>query len=199
MPQSFADGNDDDVVRLVLAGDVNAFEHLVARYEAYVFSIVRKHAPAEEVEALAHEAFVRAYRSLPKYKQQNGFSNWLCGICVRTCADFWRKHYRRREMPVSALSDDHRQWLEKVLAGEAGRDFEAMGRQQEAREILNTALNRMTPQERMVLGLVHLEGHSIKAAAKLMGCSAANVKIRAFRARKKLKKLLAGQEEKIIP
>jgi DNA-directed RNA polymerase specialized sigma24 family protein len=88
MPNKSDEAADIDVVRRVLAGDVNAFEKLVARYQAYVFSIVRKHVPPENVEAVAHDIFVRAYRSLPGYGQKSQFAKWLAGISVRTCAIF---------------------------------------------------------------------------------------------------------------
>ncbi|HMA84857.1 MAG TPA: RNA polymerase sigma factor [Desulfosalsimonadaceae bacterium] len=193
MPKKSADATDIDIVRRVLAGDVNAFEKLVTRYQAYVFSIVRKHVPLENVEAVAHDIFVRAYRSLPGYGQQSEFAKWLAGISVRTCAGFWRERYRRREVPVSRLGDAHRQWLDTIMADESVQKFQRDGRQQEAREILERALSQMGAQERMVLSLIHFEGCSVKEAAALMGVSAANVKIRAFRARKKLKKLLETQ------
>src|SRR6056297_2142362 len=156
MPHKSAEPTDRDVVRRVLAGDINAFEVLVARYQAYVFSIVGRHVPTQNVEDVAHDVFVRAYRSLPKYQQKSGVSQWLRGIAVRTCADFWRERYRRREVPMSRLGGNQREWLENMLA--------------------------------------HLEGYSVKEAAGLLGCSAANVKIRAFRARKKIQKLLADEE-----
>ena len=193
MPNKSDEAADIDVVRRVLAGDVNAFEKLVARYQAYVFSIVRKHVPPENVEAVAHDIFVRAYRSLPGYGQKSQFAKWLAGISVRTCAGFWRERYRRREVPVSRLADAHRQWLDTIMADESAENFQNAGRQQEAREILDQALSRMDAQERMVISLIHFEGCSVKETAALMGVSAANVKIRAFRARKKLKKLLETQ------
>ena len=194
MPQTPAEATDIDVVRRVLAGDVNAFEILVVRYQAYVFSIVRKHVPAQNLEAVAHDVFVRAYRSLPKYQQKGEFSKWLAGISVRTCAGFWRTRYRRREVAVSKLSDNHRQWMENMIAVESVEDFEAGETRQAAIQVLDWALSRMSDSERMIIELVHLEGHSVKEAAVLMGCSVANVKIRAFRARKKLKKLVDYQE-----
>ena len=194
MPYKSAEPTDVDVVRRVLAGDVNAFEILMARYQAYVFSIVRKHVPMENVEAVAHDIFVRAYRSLPKYQQKSVFSKWLAGISVRACAAFWRKRYRRQEVPMSRLSDDYRKWLENVLADESTDDFRKTGQRQEAKQILDWALGQLSAKERMVLELVHLEGYSTIEAAGLMGCSAANIKIRAFRARKKIKKLLVNQE-----
>ena len=184
---------DEDVVRRVAAGDVNAFEILVERYRGFVFAIVGRHVPAAEVEALAHEVFVEAFRSLAGYRSEGAFSNWLAGVCVRTCAGFWRRRYRNREVPLSTLSENQGEWLENLLSSQAEADFAAAGRQAEAREILEWALSRLPAQERMVLELVHLEGRSVKETAELMDLSSANVKVRAFRARKKLKKLL-GRE-----
>lgn len=188
-----AETPDEDVVRRVAAGDVNAFEILVERYRGFVFSIVGRHVPAAEVEALAHEVFVEAFRSLAGYRREGAFSNWLAGVCVRTCAGFWRRRYRNREVPLSTLSENQGEWLENLLSSQAEADFAAAGRQAEAREILEWALSRLPAQERMVLELVHLEGRGVKETAQLMDLSSANVKVRAFRARKKLKKLL-GRE-----
>ncbi|MFW5902000.1 MAG: RNA polymerase sigma factor, partial [Thermodesulfobacteriota bacterium] len=130
------------------------------------------------------------------YRSEGAFSKWLAGVSVRTCAGFWRRRYRNREVPLSTLSEKQGQWLEKVLSSRAEADFAAAGRQAEARDILEWALNRLPAQERMVLELVHLEGRSVKETAQLMELSSANVKVRAFRARKKLKKLL---EKKCSP
>ena len=181
---------DEDVVRRVAAGDVNAFEILVERYSKFVFSIVGRHVPAAEVDAVAHEVFIQAFGSLAAYRSEGAFSKWLAGVCVRTCAGFWRRKYRNREVPLSTLSENQGQWLEKVLSSQAEADFAAAGRQAEAQEILEWALSRLSAQERMILELVHLEGRSVKETAQLMDVSSANVKVRAFRARKKLKKLL---------
>lgn len=191
-----AETTDEDVVRRVAAGDVNAFEILIERYSNFVFAIVGRHVPSAEVDAVAHEVFVQAFRSLAAYRREGEFSKWLAGICVRTCAGFWRRRYRNREVPLSTLSENQGQWLDKVLSSQADADFAAAGRQAEAREILDWALSRLPAQERMVLELVHLEGRSVKETAQLMDLSSANVKVRAFRARKKLKKLL---EKKSAP
>lgn len=192
-PENHAEEADMDVVRRVAAGDVNAFEILVNRYRRHVFSIVGRHVPPPDVEAVAHEVFVQAFQSLSGYRAESGFSKWLAGICIRTCAGFWRSRYRSREVPVSALSENHREWLEKALSSRSDAEFEAAGRQKAARDILDWALQHVPAPERMIIELVHLEGRSVKEAAALMGLSTANLKVRAFRARKKLRKLLDRQ------
>jgi RNA polymerase sigma-70 factor (ECF subfamily) len=182
--------NDTETIRQVLDGDVNAFESLVVRYRVLVTKIVQRHVDRGDVEETAQEAFVRAYRSLPTFKGQSDFRQWLSAIVIRTCHDYWRKAYRSREIPLSALTERHQEWLEEAMAAEPGEPSDQKTLQKEAREVLDWALPRLSAKDRMVLELVYLEELSVKQAANLLGWSAANVKVRAFRSRRKLEKLL---------
>lgn len=181
---------DSEIVDQVVSGDVNAFERILKRYQAHVVRIVRRHIPLERVEEVAQDVFVSAYQSLPTFKGNDGFKQWLSTITIRTCYDFWRKHYRYREIPLSSLSEKHQVWLEEATSNSSSQSFYERDSQREAREILDWALDRLSPEDRMVLELVYLEGYSIKEAANLLGWSTVNVKVRSFRARKKLHKLL---------
>jgi len=186
-PHSSADA---EVVYQVVSGDVNAFERLLKRYEAHVLRIVKKHIPFDKVEEVAQDVFIRIYQSLPNFKRDDSFKQWLSTITVRTCYDFWRKHYRYREIPISSLSEKHQAWLEEAMATRSSQSFDDIASQKEAREILDWALDRLSPEDRMVLELVYLEGYSVKEAANLLGWSTAKVKVRSFRSRKKLHKLV---------
>ena len=186
-PHSSADA---EVVYQVVSGDVNAFERLLKRYEAHVLRIVKKHIPFDKVEEVAQDVFIRIYQSLPNFKRDDSFKQWLSTITVRTCYDFWRKHYRYREIPISSLSEKHQAWLEEAMATRSSQSFDDIASQKEAREILDWALDRLSPEDRMVLELVYLEGSSVKEAANLLGWSTAKVKVRSFRSRKKLHKLV---------
>ena len=178
-----------DVSR-VLSGDANAFGALVGRYQDHVLRIVKRHVPPDQVEETAQDTFVRAYQSLAGFRQAGSFRQWLSAIAVRTCYDFWRRHYRRREVAVSQLTDAHRHWLEQVQAGSAENDWQQMGNRAEARGVLDWALAQLSAEDRMVIELVHLEERSVQEAARLLGWSRANVKVRAFRARKKLHQII---------
>jgi RNA polymerase sigma-70 factor (ECF subfamily) len=192
MQQSANTDSDAAIVQQVIDGDANAFEALLKRYERSVLGILKKHLPYGQVEETAQEVFIRAYRSLPNFRQGGSFKGWLSAIAVRTCYDFWRKHYRNRETPMSTLTEAQSAWLEKTLTDASGDAHEALGRQQEAREVLDAALDRLSAEDRMVLELVYLEGLTGKEAAKLLGWSVPNVKVRAFRSRKKLEKIITG-------
>jgi RNA polymerase sigma-70 factor (ECF subfamily) len=185
--------SDDEIVRQVLDGNVNAFEALLKRHSLRVLKIVQRHVPHEDVEETAQETFVRAYRSLPTFQGKSDFSRWLSAIAVRSCYDYWRKAYRSREVPISTLTERHENWLEAVLSGASEQSHDEEGLQTEAKELLNWALAQLSAEERMVIELVYLEGLSVKEAADLLGWSAANVKVRSFRSRKKLEELLRPQ------
>jgi len=147
--------------------------------------------PYDQAEETAHNVFIRAYQSLPTFKQKSEFGHWLSSIAVRTCHDFWRQRYRSKEVPMSSLTQQHQEWLENVISDTSDRAFGEYGSRKEAREVLEWALAKLSAEDRMVLELVYLEGLTAKEAAKLLGWTTANVKVRSFRSRKKLHKLLS--------
>jgi RNA polymerase sigma-70 factor (ECF subfamily) len=190
MENGSSTSSDMEIVRRVVGGDINAYEHLLTKYKPYVMQIVARHLPHQFVEETAHDVFVRAYQALPGINSRIAFKPWLSTIAVRTCHDFWRKRYRTRELPISSLSENHQEWLKQVIATDSAQVLTEKGRQQEARELLERALAKLPPGDRMVLELIYFEERSGRETAKLLGLSIANVKIRAFRARNRLKKLL---------
>lgn len=181
---------DDAIVDRVLNGEPDAFSGIISRYEAHVLRILKKHLPPDGVEEIAQETFIRAYQSLPSYKGKDKLKGWLSSIAVRACYDFWRKRYRSPEFPMSSLSEEGRHHVESIMADQSGERFRDESRRKDAEALLDWALDRLSPADRMVLELVYLEGKSVKEAANLLGWSVANVKVRSFRSRKKLQKLL---------
>ena len=179
----------------MIGGDINAFESILLRHKDHVLDIVRKHVPYHEVEETAHDVFVRAYQSLATFKERSRFKHWLSAIAVRACYDFWRKRYRSKELPMSSLSEEHQEWLEGVMSDRSDQSFDDKVSQEKARELLTWALDRLSPEDRMVLELVYLEGRSGREAADLLGWSVPNVKVRSLRARRKLRHLMAGLVE----
>jgi RNA polymerase sigma-70 factor (ECF subfamily) len=188
--------SDTEIVRRVLNGDVNAFESLLIRYKDTVLKIVKKHVPYNDVEETIQNVFLRAYQSLPSFKGESGFRQWLSSIAVKTCCDFWRKTYRSREISMSVLTEKHQNWLEEVITEQSEQAINKKGSQNEARELLDWALGRLSAEDRMLMELVYLEGLSGKEAADLLGWSVANVKVRCFRSRKKLEKILEEARQK---
>lgn len=186
---------DAELVRLVLLGKTEAFETLVARHRASVLKIVGGHVPREQVEEVAQDVFVRAFTSLAGYAGRADFQHWLARLAVRSCYAFWRETYRQRETAMSALSEEGRTWVEQALAAQADQASQERAASREAREVLAWALDQLSPENRMVLTLVHLDGLSVKDAAGLLGWSQVNVKVRAHRARARLRKVLMERQD----
>ncbi|HOV87495.1 MAG TPA: sigma-70 family RNA polymerase sigma factor [Syntrophobacteraceae bacterium] len=191
MGSSEGEAQDWDVITRVVEGDVNAFELLVDRHKARVFGIVYRHVPGDRVEDVAQEVFLEAFRSLKSFSGASPLDHWLSRIAVRCCADFWQRRRGSRETPVSSLSPDSEAWLEKVLTAPSREAFHREAARKEAAEVLAYALDRLSPEDRMALTLVHLEGCSAKQAAELLGWSTISVRVRTHRSKKKLRKILS--------
>lgn len=181
---------DDVVIRRVLGGETDAFEALVRRHAKRVQGAVARHVPYDHREEVVQDTWVRAFQSLNGFQPGTRFGDWLTGIAVRASYDFWRQHYRRREVPESALGDSHREWIEAAGADQSAEEFRAHVQHEEAQEVLQYALAHVSPEDRLVVSLVHLEGLSAQEAAKQLGWSVVNVKVRAHRSRRRMRQAL---------
>jgi len=184
--------SDTQVVSEILEGNVDAFEVLMDRYQGYVSGIATKHVPRERVREVAHETFVRAFRSLGTFRAKTPFKHWLARIAVRCCYDFWREHYKNRDTPVGAMSENDREWARGLLLDGPRESSARHARNQEALRVLRWAMDRLTAEDRMILTLIHIEEYTLAEAAELLRWSVAKVKIRAYRARRKLRKTLSS-------
>lgn len=190
MPDPTLPESDEAIIERIVGGAVNAFELLVDRYQNYVFTLVRRHVPKEAAEDTAQDAFIRIYRALPDFSRKSPFKHWMTVIVLRACYDALRKKYRLRETAMSALAGDDLASLETTQPGRTRADRDETDTPAEVRAVLDWALSRLTPENRMVIDLVYFEGYSTRETAALLGWSLANVKIRLFRVRKQLKRLL---------
>jgi RNA polymerase sigma-70 factor (ECF subfamily) len=182
---------DYDVIKRVLGGDANAFEEIIQRHQSMVFAIVGKHVPSEHVAETSQEVFVRAFFALKSFRHESPFTHWLGAIATRTSAYYWRESSRREKVTLaSSLSQDAAKFLETVGSNQAIANFQISSNQAAAGEILERALEDLGPLDKMVITLLYLEDKTVKEVGLLLEISIANVKIRAFRARKRLKKSL---------
>ena len=180
--------SDGDLIAAVLGGDTASFEHLVTRYSPRVFATARRYARREsEVEDIAQEVWTKAFQKLNTFRGEAPFEHWLMRMCVRTCYDFLRAHQRNRETNFSELSDEQSDWLERF-----GRDPDhASENADAARQLIQRVLEQLSPPARMVITLLEIEDRPIKEIAALTGWSIPLVKVRAFRARAEMRKVLA--------
>jgi RNA polymerase sigma-70 factor, ECF subfamily len=178
---------DADVVRAVLAGDTASFETLVLRYQPRVFASARRYARREdEVEDIVQEVFLKTFEKLRTFRGEAPFEHWFMRLTVRTCYDFLRAHRRRRESTFTEMSREESDWLERFNAEPDQTPESDSG----ARELLQRVMGQLTPDARLVITLLELEDRSVREIAKLTGWSESLVKVRAFRARRQMRKLL---------
>lgn len=177
-------------VRRVLEGDVEAFAAIVNAHQKLIAADLARRLPAQDVQEVAQDVFVRAFRALPSYRREAPFRIWMLRIARYAAMDFWRKKYRRRSLLFSELDEaglNHVETAQQERLAEQAVDRDARAA---AREWLETALRRLSPDDRAVITLVELEERSMADAARRLGCGLAAVKVRAFRARRRLKTVL---------
>jgi RNA polymerase sigma-70 factor (ECF subfamily) len=177
---------DEDLVQDALAGRDDAFAELVRRHKRRVFATAARFARDDhQIDDLAQEVFVRAYRNLAKFRRDAPFEHWLARITTTACYDLLRKERRVREQ----LS------LETVEYDLSDASVDAAISAGHAREALAHAMVKLAPDEQLILTLCELEERSVREVAGLTGWSESNVKVRAFRARERLKLILESAYE----
>lgn len=183
---------DQAIIDRVRHGDINAFAELLTRYRAWVFAIVCKHVPQDRAEELAHDIFVAAYQALPTYRGTAEFRHWLAGIAVRQCWTFWRRASRQPVCCVlNELSNETQTWLDRASRAASQEIFDRQTNLQATRELLAYALNRLSAEDRTLVILLHIEERPVLEIARLMAWSPMNVKVRAYRARQRMRRIIA--------
>lgn len=179
--------SDTELIAAVRKGDVAQFEPLIARYQPRVFATARRYARREdEIQDIVQEVFIKAFQKLDGFRAEAPFEHWLMRLAVRTCYDFLRAHQRNRETTLTDLSDPEVDWLERFAASpeDNSKNTDA------ARALIERVMAQLSPEARLVITLLEIEDRSVKEIAQLTGWSVPLVKVRAFRARAQMKKIL---------
>ena len=180
--------SDQELVAKVLEGDRESFTPLVVRYQPRLFAMARRYARREdEVEDVVQEILLKAFRKLDTYRHKAPFEHWLMRLAVRTCYDFLRKHQRNREHTATELGGEK----DHDIFDQFGTDNEAEINRQAAKQLVDRMIADLPPEDQMVITMLELERRPVKEISKLTGWSESLVKVRAFRARGKMRKMLA--------
>jgi RNA polymerase sigma-70 factor, ECF subfamily len=179
--------NEAELIAAVLQGDASSFEPLVEKYSPRVFATARRYARREsEVEDLVQEIWLKAFERLSSFRGEAPFEHWLMRLAVNACYDSLRRHQRNRETTFSELTDPEEDWLNRFVTEPDLADENAAA----ARQLVERVLGQLSPAARLVLTLQEIEERSVKEIAKLTGWSVPLVKVRAFRARAEMRKVL---------
>jgi len=174
--------------------DQSAARALVEHLYPLVIRIVRAHLPRQVAEEdLSQEIFMKMFTRLEQYQGAVPFPHWVSRIAVTTCIDHLRAQKRRPEFRWADLSEDEAEVLDAVLTNESDRaPDDALA----ARELVNKLLGQLNPADRLVLQLLDLEQKTVAEIHALTGWSSSLIKVRAFRARRKLQKLFQELQRK---
>jgi RNA polymerase sigma factor (sigma-70 family) len=176
-----------DCLERVHRRDQAAARELVEHLHPLVIRIVRAHLPRRmSEEDLAQEIFLKMFTRINQYQGSVPFSHWVSRIAVTTCIDQLRAQKRRPEFRWADLSESEAGVLDSVLTNE--RDV-APDAALAASELVHKLLDQLKPEDRLVVQLLDLEQKSIAEISEITGWKQSLVKVRAFRARRKLKKL----------
>ena len=177
-----------DLARQAQAGDESAFAEIVRRYSPRVFSTASRFFRQRSlVEEAAQEVFLKAYTQLGSFEGRGSLEGWLTRIATNTCLNMLRGAKRRPELTVSDLSEEEDQWLEQQLAD---ADQPSVETTLVASDLADRLLSVLSPEDQQALLMIDGEQASIKEVAEATGWSESKVKVRAFRARKKIREAM---------
>ncbi len=187
---------DTALVRRCQAGDTEAFGQLVARHDKRVYALVARvlglGATADDVDDVAQDIFVQAWRALPRFRQDARFSTWLYRIATNMAIKQWHRTKRRSQMAVS-----QEELPETVRAAVADpKPGPADEAQQRARDhALRQAIDRLPEKQRTVVLLHYFEEQTCEEVAAILGCSVGTVWSRLHYACRKLRGMVGWLEE----
>lgn len=192
-----ADPIAESLVQRILKGDEDAFEEFVRQYHRWVASIAAKFfRQPEVVEDVCQEVFAKAYYGLRDMRQEVTLSSWLGRICTNTCYDLLRKNKRSREVKEADFGVELPQLISEFAASPDELP-DRIREREETKELAERVLDSLDPGDRIVLTLMFLEELSVAEVAARTGWSATNVKVRAFRAKRRLRKILESANYRV--
>ena len=173
---------DKQLVERVQRGERRAFDLLVAKYQHKIFSLIARYVKdADEVQDVAQEAFIKAYRALPRFRGESAFYTWLYRIAINTAKNHLVS--RSRRPPGSDVELEDAQYMD---AGDALRDAESPESTlfgEELHRVVNQALEELPEDLRAAVTLREFDGLSYEEIAQVMECPVGTVRSRIFRAR----------------
>jgi RNA polymerase sigma-70 factor (ECF subfamily) len=179
-----------DLARQAQEGDEFAFSEIVRRYSPRVFGVAsRFFRQRSSVEEAAQEVFLKAFTQLKSFEGRGSMEGWLTRIATNTCLNMLRSAKRRPELAVADLTEDETAWL-----GQQTSSVEYQPRSVEdtliAADLADRVLEVLPVEDQLALLMIDGEDASVKEVAEATGWSESKVKVRAFRARKKLREAM---------
>ncbi len=176
---------DAELLQRIRAGATDEFAELVRRHQARVFGILHRYErDAQRREDLAQETFLKAWRALAQFDGRAPFEHWISRIAVRTALDHLRREKKHKStVGFDELGEDTLDWLRN-------EDEKSELDSHSAAEVLALAMRELSPADQVVITMQEIEGRSVKEICAVTGASSIAVRVRAVRARGRLKRAL---------
>ncbi|MGN6568365.1 MAG: RNA polymerase sigma factor [Flavipsychrobacter sp.] len=173
------------LIQAILQGQHNSYAQLVDKYQAYVFTLVLRYVPDRPLaEELAQDVFMKAFRCLADFKGNSKFSTWLYTIVNTTCLSHLRK---KKDETVLLAHEQISAHLDQFQSTDNADDR----LKQKAREsFIATAMRYLPPEDAKIITLFYQLEQSVDEIGKVLGITTANVKVKLFRARQKLREII---------
>ena len=171
--------NDDYYIAKTLKGDTKSFGILVEQYQTMIFALAMKMLKhREEAEEVAQDTFVKAYKSLSTFSGKSKFSTWLYRIAYNTCLDRIKGNTKfNNNIEIDDITSNELTAVDSIFEGIERKERSA---------IIQECMNKLPEDERIILHLFYFEEQSLKEIREVLSISENNIKVKLFRARKKL-------------
>lgn len=192
--------DDAQLIRAAQSGNSVAFEQLVQQYDRAILRLtVHLTGSHHDGQDMYQEAFLRAYKSLPRFRFECSFYTWIYRIATNLCLDHLRRRSRRRELSITVSSeDDDQELLDRIPDQSTMANPERSLTGRVLRERIARALSNLSPRERMVFELKHYHGLHMRTVAGILRTTEGTARNTLFRATQKLRVQLSSYDNILV-
>jgi RNA polymerase sigma factor (sigma-70 family) len=175
--------DDSYYITQVLKGNTNAFSFLVEKHKRMAYTLALKLVQvAEDAEEITQDAFVKAFQALDSFKGESKFSTWLYKIIYNTSI----ARLRKKQLTIISMDDDQNSSIDVIETDNFLKQLTI----EEQNAIVRSAIDQLPAEEKALIILYYMNESSVKEITSITGDTESNVKIKLFRARKKLWEML---------
>ena len=180
--------NDQHYINLIIDGDTNAFAVLVSRYKDLVYTLaLRMLKNREEAEEVAQDTFIKAYKSLNRFKGDSKFSTWIYKITYNTSLDRLKKNRKHfNDVAIDEFTEHKVKTIDNALDNLESK---------EQTKAIQDCIALLPSEDGFLLTLYYFQEQTLDEMSKAVGLTSNNVKVKLFRARKKLATILKNKLE----